>query len=211
MQYNPYGFACIFPSRVQQAIILKVPRLIFSWRRISSLDISGCCGSAVPYHVTTSVRWSVGLQQCVCPSGWRWSATKLANRRNASSHWMWENQQAVFVWVCVCVKYVPFVIYIYIYIYIHIYHSLHMYIYIYVDIDIAIELYPHMVGSVLSGAIWCYLVLQLQLRASSHSSGTSPKRALIFSSAARKNHGGCSRSCCFIINMCFNTCTCIYI
>jgi hypothetical protein len=34
-----------------------------------------------------------------------------------------------------------------------------MYIYIYVDIDIAIELYPHMVGSVLSGAIWCYLVL----------------------------------------------------
>ena len=157
MQYNPYGFACIFPSRVQQAIILKVPRLIFSWRRISSLDISGCCGSAVPYHVTTSVRWSVGLQQCVCPSGWRWSATKLANRRNASSHWMWENQQAVFVCVCVCVKYVPFVIYIYIYTYIP--FITHVYIYIYVDIDIAIELYPHMVGSVLSGAIWCYLVL----------------------------------------------------
>ena len=124
-----------------------------------------------------------------------------------------EPASSVCVGVCVCVKYVPFVIHIYIYTYtytVHIYHSLHMciYIYIYVDIDIAIELYPHMVSSVLSGAIWCYLVLSgaiwcylLQLRASSHSSGASPKRALIFSSAARKNHGGCSRSCCFIINV----------
>lgn len=59
------------------------------------------------------------------------------------------------VCLCVCVKYVPFVIYIYIYTYI----PFITHVYIYVDIDIAIELYPHMVGSVLSGAIWCYLVL----------------------------------------------------
>ena len=116
------------------------------------------------------------------------------------------------VCLCVCVKYVPFVIYIYIYTYIpfitHVYIYICRYRYSYRIVSPYGWLCAIWCYLVLSGAIWCYL---LQLRASSHSSGASPKRALIFSSAARKNHGGCSRSCCFIINMCFNTCTCIYI
>ena len=102
-----------------------------------------------------------------------------------------EPASSVCVGVCVCVSIMFHSSYIYIYTYIHIhrYHSLHMYIhihiyiymYIYIYVDIDIELYPHMVGSVL---FWCYLVLSATAQGFfPHSSGASPKRALIFSSA----------------------------